>query len=97
MDQVALLNDTTGVMMSCAYSDPDIMVGMILGTGSNACYMESMDKVAKFDSDEKTKGPNQVIINTEWGAFGDKSELEHVSTPYDIIVDKESLYPGKQM
>ena len=83
--------------MSCAYSDPDIMVGMILGTGSNACYMENMDLVEKFDPKEKGSGPNQVIINTEWGAFGEKNEMIHVSTPYDDIVDKESLYPGKQM
>lgn len=96
MEEIALLNDTTGVMMSCAYTDHNIMAGLILGTGSNACYLENLDNVGKWNQ-PKNKELNNVIINTEWGAFGDDGELGSIITPYDLTVDKESLYPGKQM
>lgn len=81
--------------MSCAYTDHNIMAALILGTGSNACYLENLDCVGKWDGSRK-EGLNNVIINTEWGAFGDVGELDSILTPYDVIVDKESLYPGKQ-
>lgn len=95
VEQIALLNDTTGVMMSCAYNDPDVMVGMILGTGSNACYMEKLEYVGKWFHPQSPY--KECIINTEWGAYGDMDELQSVSTSYDKIVDEESLYPGKQL
>lgn len=37
----ALVNDTVGTLMARAYSDPKCRVGVILGTGTNACYRES--------------------------------------------------------
>ena len=95
VDEIALLNDTTGVMMSCAFTDHNIVAALILGTGSNACYLESLDFVKKWKGPRK-EGLNNVIINTEWGAFGEMNELYSIITPYDYIVDKESLYPGKQ-
>lgn len=69
VDVVALVNDTTGTMMSSAYSNPNVSAGLILGTGTNACYMESLDNVPKWEADQKY--PRKVIINTEWGAFGE--------------------------
>ena len=39
----------------------------------------------------------QVIINTEWGAFGDNGALDFVRTDVDEAIDKESLNPGKQL
>ena len=39
----------------------------------------------------------QVVINTEWGAFGDHGELDHVRTEIDKDIDKASLNPGRQM
>ena len=43
---------------------------MILGTGTNACYLEDIDNVGTWDGGRgDTK---HVIINTEWGAFGNK-------------------------
>jgi hexokinase len=41
--------------------------------------------------------PNQVIINTEWGAFGDNGVLENIRTEYDRTIDKESINAGKQL
>ena len=95
VEKIALLNDTTGVMMSCAFDDPNVAIAVILGTGSNACYMEQLDKVGKWDGERNE--PNQVIINTEWGAFGDEGELDFISTEFDRIIDSESIRPGQQM
>jgi hexokinase len=36
----AILNDTTGCLMSCAWKNPKCRIGLIIGTGTNACYLE---------------------------------------------------------
>lgn len=41
--------------------------------------------------------PNQVIINTEWGAFGDNGCLGFLRTKWDQMVDEISLNTGKQL
>ena len=43
MEVLAIVNDTTGTMMSCAFKNPSVSAGLILGTGTNACYMEHLD------------------------------------------------------
>ena len=50
----ALVNDTVGTLAAHSYKDPHCDIGVILGTGTNACYRE------------KTK---QMLINIEWGNF----------------------------
>ena len=45
VDVAAILNDTTGCLMSCAWENPKCRIGLIIGTGTNACYLEDMDKV----------------------------------------------------
>lgn len=37
-----------------------------------------------------------MIVNTEWGAFGDDGKLDAVRTKYDQIIDEDSLNPGQQ-
>lgn len=36
----------------------------------------------------------QMIIDTEWGGFGDRGEAEYIFTQYDKIVDERSDHPG---
>ena len=91
-----MLNDTTGVMMSCAFYDPDVLIGLILGTGTNACYMETMGKIVKLSNHEVSSRP-QMIINTEWGNFGTSGALADVTTRFDEIIDRESINPENQM
>lgn len=45
VDVTALLNDTTGCLMSCAWKHPKCRIGLIIGTGTNACYIENVDEV----------------------------------------------------
>ena len=46
---------------------------------------------------EDSVGPQQMIVNTEWGAFGDNGELDYIVTKWDRAVDEASLNPGKQI
>ena len=39
----------------------------------------------------------QVIINTEWGAFGNGGALNFLRTDVDRDIDESSINPGKQM
>ncbi|XP_078508926.1 hexokinase-3 [Lissotriton helveticus] len=88
---IAIVNDTVGTMMSCGYSDHSCEVGLIVGTGSNACYMEELRNVERLEGDE-----GRMCVNMEWGAFGDDGALAHIQTEFDHQVDQESLNPGKQ-
>jgi hypothetical protein len=46
-----------------------INVWKVIIVDTNACYMESLKNVELFD--DQNVDPPQVIVNTEWGAFGD--------------------------
>ncbi|XP_059755082.1 hexokinase-1 [Balaenoptera ricei] len=91
LDVVAVVNDTVGTMMTCAYEEPTCEVGLIVGTGSNACYMEEMKNVETLEGNE-----GRMCINMEWGAFGDNGCLDDIRTIYDKLVDEYSLNGGKQ-
>lgn len=42
------------------------------------------------------KSDEYVVINTEWGAFGEAGELDLIRTQFDKSVDTESINPGRQ-
>ncbi|XP_021230614.1 glucokinase isoform X5 [Numida meleagris] len=92
MDVVAMVNDTVATMISCYYEDHRCEVGMIVGTGCNACYMEEMHNVELVEGDE-----GRMCVNTEWGAFGASGELDEFLLEYDRVVDETSLNPGQQL
>jgi len=90
----ALVNDTTGTMIASAYTDTDIKIGCIFGTGCNAAYMEecgAIPKIAHLNLDPKLP----MAINCEWGAFDNEHQVLP-RTQYDVIIDKESPRPGQQ-
>ncbi|NXQ27162.1 HXK3 protein, partial [Alaudala cheleensis] len=91
MQVIALVNDTVGTMMSCGYDDPKCEIGLIVGTGTNACYMEEMRNVGTVEGDQ-----GRMCINMEWGAFGDNGCLDHIFTSFDKVVDETTINPGKQ-
>nr|XP_033799120.1 hexokinase HKDC1-like isoform X3 [Geotrypetes seraphini] len=92
VDVLALVNDTVGTMMACGYDDQHCEVGIIIGTGTNACYMEEMSNVDLVEGDE-----GRMCINTEWGAFGDDDLLEDIRTEFDKEIDLGSINPGVQL
>lgn len=91
----AILNDTTGTLMSCAWKNHNCRIGLIVGTGSNACYVETVENCDLFDGPKDSK-KKHVLINTEWGAFGDNGALDFVRTEYDREIDHFSINPGSQ-
>ncbi|XP_034082782.1 hexokinase-2-like [Gymnodraco acuticeps] len=92
VDILAVINDTVGTMMTCGYDDHHCEIGLIVGTGTNACYMEQMRNLELLDGDE-----GRMCVNTEWGAFGDDGALEDLRTHVDREIDAGSLNPGKQL
>merc|ERR1719312_1155479 len=92
----AILNDTTGCLMSCAWKDSRCRIGLILGTGTNACYLEDIKNIETLDP-AAFPGQEHMVINTECGAFGDNGELDFVRTKWDKAVDEMSVNPGKQI
>jgi hexokinase len=91
---VALINDTTGVLISGGSEMPDCHIGIVLGDGIDACYMEELRAIPKFKGDGTH---TEVIVNTEWCAFGDDGKLDQWRNEYDRQVDKTSSNHGQQL
>uniref|UniRef100_A0A2K6UJW9 Hexokinase-2 n=1 Tax=Saimiri boliviensis boliviensis TaxID=39432 RepID=A0A2K6UJW9_SAIBB len=51
IDIVAVVNDTVGTMMTCGYDAHNCEIGLIVGTGSNTCYMEEMRRIDMVEGD----------------------------------------------
>lgn len=77
----AVINDTTGTLLTAAYCDAAADIGAICGTGHNSCYLEPVHPL--------TKQP--MIVNLESGNFAAVSQ-----TRYDAWLDKASEKPGTQ-
>lgn len=78
---VAVVNDTVGTMMSCAFEDHSCQIGLIAGTGSNACYMEKLGNITKIP---ECVEEGRMCINMEWGAFGDDGALDEFITSKEL-------------
>lgn len=97
IDVVAVINDTTGTLVACAHTNKDCRIGLIVGTGYNACFMERLDKCEKWPANYTS--PKQVIVNCEWGAMGDnkdKRELDAFRNEFDFEIDANSVNPKNQ-
>ncbi|CAF1119667.1 unnamed protein product [Rotaria sordida] len=93
---VALVNDTVGTLMACSSIYRDCKVGVILGTGTNACYFENIENVPKWTG-VRNQTTKQVVINTEWGALGKHACLDFIRTSIDRELDESSLTPNQQV
>uniref|UniRef100_A0A7I4B2R0 Phosphotransferase n=1 Tax=Physcomitrium patens TaxID=3218 RepID=A0A7I4B2R0_PHYPA len=79
------INDTVGTMAGGHYWNDDVMVGVILGTNTNACYVE-----CNLPEDIQTKS-GKMVIYMEWGRFWSS----HLPRTYiDEQLDNESVNPG---
>uniref|UniRef100_A0A914D7C4 Phosphotransferase n=1 Tax=Acrobeloides nanus TaxID=290746 RepID=A0A914D7C4_9BILA len=96
VDVVAVINDTVGTLMAGAYKENTCNIGVIAGTGSNACYMEKVSNIEKIN-ENSSSDHNEMCINIEWGAFGDDGALDFVRTKYDKIIDDGSINKGQQL
>ncbi|XP_024936236.1 hexokinase type 2 isoform X2 [Cephus cinctus] len=97
IDVCAILNDTTGTLMSCAWKNRNCRIGLIVGTGSNACYVEKTENVQCANLNDYERQKPYMLINTEWGAFGEQGTLDFIVTEYDRAIDDNSINPKKQI
>ena len=89
-----MINDTTGTLIASSYTDSEMKIGCIFGTGVNAAYMENVGSVPKI-AHLNLPADMPVAINCEYGAF----DNEHIVLPltkYDHTIDRESPRPGQQ-
>lgn len=86
----ALVNDTVGTLVAGSYGDISCDVGVIIGTGTNACYVEDVCKIKKLKGRVNKTG--NMIVNIEWGNF---NKLR--TTRYDKELDLASENPREQM
>ncbi|KAJ9190261.1 hypothetical protein P3X46_001483 [Hevea brasiliensis] len=88
----ALVNDTVGTLAGGKYFNKDVIAAVILGTGTNAAYVECAQAIPKWHGALPESG--EMVINMEWGNF----RSSHLPlTDYDLALDVESLNPGEQI
>jgi hexokinase len=98
----AIVNDTVGTLMARSYTSPGrtgTLLGAIFGTGTNGAYVEKLQsicKMSKSTNDGFAPATEEMVINTEWGSF-DNDLRVLPSTPYDRVLDSNSVNPGIQM
>ncbi|XP_064989445.1 hexokinase-3-like isoform X3 [Musa acuminata AAA Group] len=85
MQVAALVNDSVGTLAVGHYDDADTVAAVIIGYGTNACYVERSDAIIKYQGLLTDSG--FMIVNMEWGNFW-SSHLPR--TCYDIALDDES-------
>ncbi|GLU09942.1 hypothetical protein SLE2022_267770 [Rubroshorea leprosula] len=92
MRVTALVNDTIGTLAGGRYYNKDVIAAVILGTGTNAAYVERANAIPKWPGLLPKSG--EMVINMEWGNF----RSSHLPlTAYDNALDVESLNPGEQI
>ncbi|XP_043704147.1 hexokinase-1-like [Telopea speciosissima] len=92
MRVTALVNDTIGTLAGGRYYDNDVVAAVILGTGTNAAYVERVQAIPKWHG--PVPKSEEMVINMEWGSF----RSSHIPlTEYDHALDAESLNPGEQI
>lgn len=85
----AIANDTVGTLLRGRYSNSSCDMGVILGTGTNAAYIERAFNITKDKALCNKTG--LMLINMEWGGFNLVPQ-----TKYDKELDLKSSNPGEQ-
>eukprot|EP01053_Blabericola_migrator_P002743 Blabericola_migrator_1__2742@NODE_1782_length_3799_cov_120_045820_g1148_i0_p2_GENE_NODE_1782_length_3799_cov_120_045820_g1148_i0NODE_1782_length_3799_cov_120_045820_g1148_i0_p2_ORF_typecomplete_len494_score85_66Hexokinase_1/PF00349_21/2e47Hexokinase_2/PF03727_16/3_1e45_NODE_1782_length_3799_cov_120_045820_g1148_i0711552 len=90
----AVLNDTTGTLLTTAYTTnsdakmPACSIGFIVGTGMNACY---------YDRSAKEFGYQGLLINTELGNFRRGLKRNIIDLQVDLADVKPNSMPLEKM
>ncbi|CAN1180233.1 HXK1 [Linum perenne] len=82
MRVAALINDTIGTLAGGRYNNRDVIAAVILGTGTNAAYVERADAIPKWEGPLPKSGEMSSHLPL---------------TEYDKALDIESLNPGDQI
>ncbi|KAI8985379.1 hexokinase-domain-containing protein [Pilobolus umbonatus] len=87
----AALNGASSCLLAHCYRTLDTLLAVVVSSGTNAAYWEKFSQIEKFplsDTDD------EMIINTEWGRFGDNKFDTIPHTFYDVRVNRQSINPG---
>ena len=90
---ISMCNDSVSTLISYSYTHSPTAIGVILGSGTNASYMERIRNIVKLKSDTTRRN---MIINMEWGALGTSNPSILPRSFLDEEIDKHSVNPGKQ-
>ena len=108
----ALTNDSVGTLMARSYTSSNqdrgssTLLGVILGTGTNAAYYEKQENIKRLGDvmvHEQTPGSAEpaplMAVNTEWGAMGDDNlnALGSSASRFDWWLDSASSSPDSQL
>ncbi|XP_034487022.1 hexokinase type 1 [Drosophila innubila] len=88
-----IVNISAGSLMALAWSQTNCKIGLIIGTATNAAYVEQSAECELYE------GPADLplmIINTEWGRFGGNGHLDFMRNEFDKLVDADSSNPGQK-
>lgn len=89
----AAVNGASGCLLAHSYRSLDTLLACTVSTGTNAAYWEKVRHVHKIQADPENP-IEEMIINTEWGSFGDTKSETIPHTFYDIRVNRQSVNPG---
>ena len=93
---MSLLNHFSFVIYSILFNFSFVW-GLILGTGTNASYIERAERVSRWGEGDIGIHEGRVIIDPEMGAFGDNGCIDFIRTQWDKEMDRRSLLPGKYL
>lgn len=94
----ALANDSVGTLLSRAYTSQEpgsTLAGVIIGTGTNAAYIERLCNIQRLPRPEAKRMHESVVLNTEWGCFDDDLQVLPI-TYFDRALDAGSINPRQQ-
>ncbi|XP_052781033.1 hexokinase-1-like isoform X2 [Mya arenaria] len=95
IEVVGRISDTTGTLLAGNLLDHKCLAGLIIGTGSNAAYVEYTKNIEKWDACYKDDDPSEIVcINTEFGCLGDNGCLNFLRNDFVREVDEHSVHPG---
>ena len=91
--EIAIVNDTVATLLTAKATEGDrtysSYIGFILGTGTNAAYVEKNANIAKLSG---LDGDGSMIINAESGAFDKISQ-----SAFDKAMDAKTGNPGEHI
>ncbi|CAF2067311.1 probable hexokinase-like 2 protein [Brassica napus] len=90
---LALVDDTIGILAGGRYYHKDTVAAVTLGMGTNAAYIEQAQEVLRWKSTIPNE-PQEIVISTEWGDF---RSCHLPLTEFDAALDAESLNPGSHV
>ncbi len=93
MEVMAVLNDSTGTLIAGSIIDPKCSVAVIVGTGSNACYLERVDRCPKWKAPKECDEDGQP----ERKIMKSKTKDTTLEEEIDLIAKNKAYYNGENL